>query len=318
MSEIVVFPEQFSFDVRQQRNNPRRRLTIKNCGIMASKITISIPDTNFFTITDSQGRTITSKHTINMIPNSSEYFFIQKKSNVSIVPEDQIVISSGNKIHTIKLKPTVSMISLDDLESVASNDIQSSRSVLSDKAKATPTSTPRQQTFMSPPDSKTSNSKQSKISRIKPPSKKITHIENTTNPPKQPLHNKDADILEFTASEFEIPKTNSIKEESSSSNSDATSDVDVLEQSLHVKFALKDDSFIPRPQSLSKQINWYKKDAFNDVEEPNFSFELAMTGSKDDPIFCIDGDYYDSSGRLLSVQQGKPRAVFVTEDGYVE
>jgi hypothetical protein len=33
-------------------------------------------------------------------------------------------------------------------------------------------------------------------------------------------------------------------------------------------------------------------------------------------MFCVDGEYYDLSGRQLSVQQGRGRVVYVTEDGF--
>ncbi|OHT04253.1 hypothetical protein TRFO_28304 [Tritrichomonas foetus] len=99
------------------------------------------------------------------------------------------------------------------------------------------------------------------------------------------------------------------------SHPDLPPDADVLERSLHVKFSFKDDTFSKPPQKAS-HVKWYEDDAFDKVEEPDFSFELMMTAEGEDPVFCIDGDYYDSSGRMLSVQQGKGKVIFVTEDGY--
>ena len=80
MGDIVVFPEKFSFDVRVQRSNPRRRLTIKNMGIMACKVTITMPETDSFIVTDAKGKTVGGKLTINMIPDSSCCLFCTKKS----------------------------------------------------------------------------------------------------------------------------------------------------------------------------------------------------------------------------------------------
>ena len=101
------------------------------------------------------------------------------------------------------------------------------------------------------------------------------------------------------------------------SNLPYTPDMDILEQSIHLKIKTpeNDDDIddIDDDNSDKKTIvNWYEDGAFDDIEEPNYSFELMMTAEGEDPIFCIDGDYYDSSGRLLTVQQGKPEVIFVT------
>ena len=56
MSEIVVYPEQISFDVRQQRTAKRIRITIKNLGNMSAKVTIKPPESDSFTLTDAKGK----------------------------------------------------------------------------------------------------------------------------------------------------------------------------------------------------------------------------------------------------------------------
>ena len=99
-------------------------------------------------------------------------------------------------------------------------------------------------------------------------------------------------------------------------HADLPPEADVLERSLHVKFSFKDDDFVAKAAMKKREVKWYDEDAFGDLQEPDFSFELMMTGDVDDPVFCMDSDYYDSSGRLLTVQQGKGQVIYVTEDGY--
>jgi hypothetical protein len=91
-------------------------------------------------------------------------------------------------------------------------------------------------------------------------------------------------------------------------------EADVLERSLHLKLTPREDS--ARRADAGQLLRWYHRDAFASVEEPDFRFEPMLTGENEDPVFCIDGDYYDASGRLLSVQQGKGRVIYVTEDGF--
>ena len=126
------------------------------------------------------------------------------------------------------------------------------------------------------------------------------------------------DELEFTASDFEVKAPAKIQESPVAKKSaipgvqrkhpQLPPEADVLEQSLHVKFSFKDDDFVKGP-GKSQPVNWYSDDAFEGLAEPDFSFELMMTGDQDDPVFCIDGDYYDSSGRLLVVKQGKGQVI---------
>lgn len=419
MGDIVVFPEQFSFDVRVQRSNPRRRLTIKNMGIMACKVTITMPETDSFIVTDAKGKTVGGKLTINMIPDSSCCFFVQKKANVGIVPEDKMMVTGGKKPYSVVLKPAVSLVSIEELESaadasVASDNlsVKSNESVRRNQGKA-------RQLVNEFPDERMSSQDESepkhRPSRLKPPTKRISKAQSEekvgkTNgngivAPFDPMKKikKGADSkqsvnndIEFSASDFQIPQlaeddddlyvaqqpvtkrvngkqsnipTATVAPKSTpkrpfdkdkkttsatSKNKDAYDDdsdsddvpmptkldqsppvarkasqipvphrhpdlppdADVLEQSLHVKFSFKDDDFAKSPQKVPSVVKWYDDDAFKNVEEPDFSFELMMTGEGEDPVFCIDGEYFDSSGRSLSVNQGKGKVVFVTEDGY--
>jgi hypothetical protein len=41
-----------------------------------------------------------------------------------------------------------------------------------------------------------------------------------------------------------------------------------------------------------------------------------MMAEKEDPVFCPHGDYYDASGRLLSIRQGKGKVIYVTQEGF--
>lgn len=409
MGDIVVFPEQFSFDVRVQRSNPRRRLTIKNLGIMACKITVTMPETDSFIVTDGKGKTVGGKLTMNMIPDSSCCFFVQKKANVGIVPEDKMMVTGGKKPYTVVLKPAVSLVSnIEELESAAdaTSDNQSVKS--NDSVRRQGRAKKIVDDF---PDDRMSSQDESepkhRPSRLKPPTKRVpkTQMEdnnknNDNATPFDPMKKmrkgieapKIASDIEFSASDFQMPqlaededvessssrqsaaKRAKIKPSSSApskqapkryldkdktnvpssvSNDDSIDDTndndfplptkleqsppparkpsqipvphrhpdlppdaDVLEQSLHVKFSFKDDDFTKNPHKTPSVVKWYDDDAFKNVEEPDFTFELMMTGEGEDPVFCIDGEYYDSSGRLLSVQQGKGKVVFVTEDGY--
>lgn len=395
MGEIVVFPEQFSFDVRVQRSNPRRKLTIKNLGIMACKVSITMPETDSFIVSDGKGKTVGGKIIVNMIPDSSCCFYVQKKASVGIVPEDRMLITGGKKPYTVALKPAVSLVSIEELESVA--DAQSDNSSLDIQSNDQPSTAKSileddQNISMASQDEE---EPKHRVSKIKPPTKRISKNQfeatNAFNPGKrmkQPLETpEETNNFEFSPSDFQIPQLGEDEEEppavppkAQKSNKtkiaapkpqvnraqnknkapispaiekqeanrseqdtgipmpikldqepqlrkpsqipvphrhpDLPPEADVLEQSLHVKFSIKDDSFLRNPQKVPKVVKWYDDDAFKNIEEPNFSFELMMTGEKEDPVFCIDGDYYDSSGRLLTVQQGKGKTVFVTEDGY--
>lgn len=416
MGDIVVFPEQFSFDVRVQRSNPRRRLTIKNMGIMACKVTITMPETDSFIVTDAKGKTLGSKITINMIPDSSCCFFVQKKANVGIVPEDKMMVTGGKKPYCVVLKPAVSLVSIEELENAADASVASdNQSVKSNESVRRYPGKGKQNVDEFPPDERLSSQDESepkhRPSRIKPPTKRISKAQsddiNTKNndasfdpmkkmrkgiETKKPNNNND---IEFSAADFQIPQLAEDDEDDSSASRqpavkrtkgkpsnapsaipapkttpkrpnekdkkvapsssgnkipkvdddddipmptkldqsppqprkssqipvphrhpDLPPDADVLEQSLHVKFSFKDDDFSKSPQKGPSVVKWYDDDAFKNVEEPYFNFELMMTGEGEDPVFCIDQEYYDSSGRLLSVNQGKGKVIFVTEDGY--
>lgn len=417
MGDIVVFPEQFSFDVRVQRSNPRRRLTIKNMGIMACKVTVTMPETDSFIVTDGKGKMVGGKLTINMIPDSSCCFFVQKKANVGIVPEDKMMVTGGKKPYCVVLKPAVSLVSIEELESAADTSVASDNQSVKSNESVRRYQGKAKQMVDDFPDERLSSQDESepkhRPSRLKPPSKRISKAQsddiNTTNadsssaasfdPMKkmrkgfEPKKQSNNDI-EFSASDFQIPQLAEDDDDGDSSASrqpavkrpkgkpvntpnstvapkatskrpldrksppstanknsnvddsnddipmpikldqsppnarkqsqipvphrhpDLPPDADVLEQSLHVKFSFKDDDFSKNPQKTPSVVKWYDDDAFKNVEEPDFNFELMMTAEGEDPVFCIDGEYYDSSGRLLSVNQGKGKVIFVTEDGY--
>ena len=369
MGEIVVFPEQFSFDVRQARSNPKRRLTIKNLGINACKVTITMPESDSFTITDAKGKAINSKFTMNMAAESSYIMFVQKKANVGIVPEDKFMVTGGKKPYTISLKPAVSMVSMEELENAAGNPDMSDFPLQADDDNM---------------PSQDEREPKKRVSKLKPPTKRqpakqTAGNENNANKNKKEPENNPLSNLEFSVSDFmpakEEPtdrnnqlqpkgKGTKLQKESGASSQassmasqtsaasikstpsknsvqdvpmpkkldqsptkiqskipvprthkEISPDEDVLENSLHVKFSVKDDAY-SKPANKSSILKWYDDDAFDQVEEPYFTFELMMTGEGEDPVFCVDGEYYDSSGRHLSVQQGKGKIIFVTEDGF--
>jgi len=324
MSEIVVYPEQISFDVRQQRTNKRVRVTIKNMGINAIKLNIRPPRSDSFIITNSKGSTISSDITFNMLPESSQYVFVQKKSTVGIVPDDSISIDFSGRSIKVCLRPAVSLVSVDELEAVAN---------MSEKA----------------PESARSLDSMNLITKnnvdLVEIEKKVSKIPSRSNfISKMPINesadieaSQEEDAIERpkskpetikSCSKFPMPELISIEPESlpiakssipkrvHHSNLPYSPDIDVLEQSLSFKLNTSE------PISLSQNedsrtnepiVNWYEENAFDDIEEPEFSFELMLVKEGEDPIFCIDGDYYDSSGTLLVVQQGKAKKVFVTE-----
>ena len=363
MGEIVVFPEQFSFDVRVQKNNPKRRLTIKNLGINACKVTITLPESDAFTITDSKGKAISEKTTFNMSAESSYCLFVQKKASVGIVPEDSLSVTGGKKPYRIALKPAVSLVSMQELESVASRKDDASVQSIDDggsidftaddfdpgsKEPEPPESAKKRVSRLPAPTKRATKPKSPETPKAAPPPPETkSHKPNEPDlsfdeqdfddKPKKPVK----DELEFTASDFQInppapapspapapapvPAPAKIQESPTvkksgipgraRKNPHLPPEADVLEQSLHVKFSFKDDDFV-KGSTKSQPVNWYSEDAFEGVVEPEFSFELMMTGDQEDPVFCIDGDYYDSSGRLLTVQQGKGKVIYVTEDGW--
>ena len=332
MGEIVVFPEQFSFDVRVQKNNPKRRLTIKNLGINPCKVTITPPESDAFAITDAKGKAITEKTTFNMTAESSSCLFVQKKASVGIVPEDSLSVTGGKKPYRVALKPAVSLVSMQELESVASRkddvaghaaeDAGSIDFTADDFDAGTkePDSKKPRQLRLPAPSKRTTKPKTPETAKAAPPEEKKVHPKQSAAA-EPDAHVKDE--LEFTASDFEVKAPAKIEESPVAKKSaipgvqrkhpQLPPEADVLEQSLHVKFSFKDDDFVKGP-GKSQPVNWYSDDAFEGLTEPDFSFELMMTGDQDDPVFCIDGDYYDSSGRLLVVKQGKGQVIYMTED----
>lgn len=367
MSDILVFPEQFSFDVRVTHNNPRRRLTIKNVGTLAVKINIVPPAVDSFTVTDIKGHLINSKTAVNLISNGTYCIFIQKNSKIGIVPEDVLLIETKQKNFKVVLKPAVSLVSLEELEA-ATDALPSSRSTNSEKPTHSSSSRSDNVDYHEKPKSaqekpksaqekhqiqtKGTNSTKSQsrlpvFSQEHKEKKGSSQIEfstedfriptqtkeNNNQTDSQPKINKnfsedngkniekngnDEDINSLESNEIPAPISviSPVKKDEKLSRKSQTrwEHDDILEQSLHVKFSFKDDDF-SGPKVGSKSIPWYNKNHFEEVSEPPFSFELMMTGDDDDPIFCIDGDYYDMSGRLLTIQQGKSQVIFVTEQG---
>ena len=375
MSEIVVYPEQISFDVRQQRTAKRIRITIKNLGNMSAKVTIKPPESDSFTLTDAKGKMIGGITKYTLTSESSTYIFIAKNANVGIVPDDSVVIEGGKKPISVALRPAVSLVSVDELEAAVK---------ASPNAKKTPNSArsenkrsskldekvvlqdgdetreiPSRSTFKRasqksnksitddiefdeadfvmqkrpksdrPQGSSRSNlssrsqresqrEEQEEAEEYETKQRKQSSQENGTSnitvskrPSKLP---KPAALSHDEGSH--IPKKSGIPRRTHHSNLPYTPDMDILEQSIHLKITTpeNDDDIDADDDNNEKKtiVNWYEDGAFDEMEEPNYSFELMMTAEGEDPIFCIDGDYYDSSGRLLTVQQGKPEVIFVT------
>lgn len=272
MSDIVVFPEQLSFDVKVQRNSPRRRLTAKNLGTLPLKVSITPPTSDAFIVTESSGKVVTRKFSTTLQTQSTYILFVQKKPSVGIVPDDTITFDSQGKSVKVALKPAVSTVTLEELEKAAEPQ---------------PEPTPK-------------TPKQISIPKQQEPKEE----------PEAEIETEEETEEEVKISKLPEPVAISALSPRSSSRIDPS--FDVLQQSLTMKFAFKLDDF--NETKKVKEISWYDDDAFQ-IEEPEFSFELMLTKAGEDPIFCIDGDYFDQSGRLLSVQQGKPRTVFVTEGG---
>jgi hypothetical protein len=53
-----------------------------------------------------------------MSPDTTYCLFVQKRSTIKIVPEDIIVITGSKQTYLFTLKPAVSLVSLEELESV--------------------------------------------------------------------------------------------------------------------------------------------------------------------------------------------------------
>jgi hypothetical protein len=319
MADVVVFPEQLSFDVRVQRNSPRRRLTIKNLGIMAAKLTVSMPESDAFVVTDSKGKTLTSTTNVTMNPDTSHCLFVQKRSTVGIVPEDVIVVSGGKKTYRVALKPAVSLVSLEELEAVADRQPSDDSAAASFSRGDFPeephqTRRPPAEAADLPRGDVPEEPHQNRRSRIptSEPAKRIRKA--ASEPSRPPIDEPDPEPAEGPARvELEAPrKLGSVPVGRPGSRQELGADADVLERSLHVRFSFRDGDERARPRAVS----WYAPDAFTDLQEPEFTFELMVTGDQEDPVFCVDGDYYDPSGRLLSVQQGKGKVIYVTENGY--
>ena len=365
MSEIVVYPEQISFDVRQQRTAKRVRITIKNLGNMSAKVTIIPPESDSFTLTDAKGKLIGGTVKYALTSESSQCIFIAKNSNVGIVPDDCVKIEGGKKPISVALRPAVSLVSVDELEAAIKQappkkTPSSARSALKESSRS---AAPEEKVILQDGDETREIPSRSTFRRASKRSEKATDdlvfdeddfIQNKRPKSDRPQFSsrsgssarsmvsaveeeeagenqveqneqKESNELQpkiTVAKRSKLPRPAAMsKEESPSkrsgiprrmhhSNLPYTPDMDILEQSVHLKI----NSQTGEEESNDKPtiVNWYEDDAFDDLEEPGFDFELMMTAEGEDPIFCIDGDYYDSSGRLLTVQQGKPEVVFVT------
>lgn len=362
MGEIVVFPEQVSFDVRQQRTAKRVRLTVKNLGNIACKVQIHPPQTDSFVLTDAKGRIITGLTKFNLTSESSEYIFVAKGANVGIVPDDFILVEGGKKPIKVVLKPAVSLVSVDELEaavkaeqpkpsphSARSASKQSSKVILSDEDGVR--EIPSRSSFKRPKQQEKNNendlsfeeadfalnirpksditsqmsvksgksSSRSIISKqeIQEPEEVETpEIKESTKEAERETPRKRSKLpVPAAMKEDPIPKKSGIPKRQHHNDLPYTPDMDILEQSIHLKIKNVENDDNGDSENQSTIVNWYEPDAFAGMEEPNYTFELMMTGEGEDPIFCIDGDYYDSSGCLLTVQQGKPGVIFVTEQG---
>lgn len=350
---VVVFPEQISFIPSIQKNNKRHRITIKNLGNMTIKIIINPPKSNCFTMTDAKGKIINGSHRINLTSESSEFIFIQKNSSVGLVPDDFIVIESPEKSTKVSLKPAVSMITADELEAVVKrsgqkqqNDALNTKLSTVDKAQKQ-----SENVLLSDEDEnvreipsrssfKRLNSGREEKAKLK--EEDLLFVENDfldKNDDQQDFdthsqinekkiddtNNGDSASVGSSKKKSSLPSSHPNKDQDTKKSaipkkikhSEFNSEADVLSQSLKLKFTTaEEDESDPRVLSARKQqtfIPWYDDDAFLGVETPEFEFELMLTKEGEDPIFCIDGDYYDSSGRLLTVQQGKQEIVFLTD-----
>jgi len=264
----------------------------------------------------------------------------KKNSKIGIVPEDVLLVETKQKTFKVALKPAVSLVSLEELEAATDALPSSSRS-----EKSLQSSSSRSDNTINSEKPSSSQGKHQIQSKGTNNTKSQSRLPVFTHENKE---KKGHSQIEFTAQDFQIqtqPKedneskaiscdddktdsseanenlspisiTSPVKKEYKTSEKSQTKwdHDDILEQSLHVKFSFKDDDF-SGPKVGSKNISWYNKNQFEEVNEPPFSFELMMTGDDEDPIFCIDGDYYDMSGRLLTIQQGKSQVIFVTEQG---
>jgi hypothetical protein len=323
MADVVVFPEQFSFDVRVQRSNPRRRLTIKNLGIMAAKLSITMPQSDAFIVTDMKGKTLNSNLNTTMNPDTSYCLFVQKRSTIGIVPEDTLIVSGGKKTYRVSLKPAVSLVSLEELESVTdkpgvvSGDEENEAPFTKSDFAAVPEPAvvreiPRRSRLPGPSSGDGAAKKASKASKDIPdiPNDVLSGVDSFEDGPDP--EGEELPIAPPPKLESTPRKQSSIP--SRRGRSGIAPEADVLERSLHVKFSFQED--FAKAATRPRTLTWYGPDAFADLQEPDFTLELMMTGEGEDPVFCIDGDYYDASGRLLSVQQGKGTVVYVTQDGY--
>jgi hypothetical protein len=305
-------------------------------GIMAAKLTIQVPSSDSFVLTDSKGKTIISNITISLNPDSTYCLFVQKRPAVGIVSEDVLIVSGGKKMYQVALKPAVSLVSLEELESVTDSPSR-------------PTTVGEPIIFsrddFAPEDFDAARASAPKAKAAKPPEQKHEPTKKIRKP-SEPI--PSTDILENPPSEEEEIHSDPIEPDRGNSppgrpgseglappqvleaepmarkssgipgkrrRPDLSPDADVLEQSLQVKFSLHDDEMSRDPGKV-RLLPWYDQETFNDLAEPDFSFELMMTGDNEDPVFCINGDYYDASGRLLSVQQGKGKVIYVTQEGF--
>jgi hypothetical protein len=328
MSDVIVFPEQFSFDVRVQGSTPRRRLTIKNLGVTAAKLSISPPVSDAFSVTDMKRKTITGN---------------LKRSTIGIVPEDVLVVAGGKTPYKVALKPAVSLVSLEELESVTDKPIEevdpialtksdfdvgsrradqlpalkSAHKIASELPEDPPPREPHRQSKLpvsSAPDSTKTliPKKTKKISKVVP--EDIPSSRDSLRDGSDPESGREeVPIAPPSKLESAPRKANGIPGRHRNKSGIAP-EADVLERSLHVRFSFQED--FAKARRGMRSLNWYDREAFARVQEPDFTFELMMTGENEDPVFCVDGDYYDSSGRLLSVQQGKGKVIYVTEDGF--
>jgi hypothetical protein len=296
---------------------------------MAAKISITLPQTDAFVVTDAKGKPMTGIHTINIGPSSDYFLFVQKKSTIGIVPEDALVVTGGIKNYKVALRPAVSMVSMQELESVVSSS-EDVAPLLDEYSADAPQFT--REDFETPEFKQSAQPAVRNIPK-KPTLGKPLVTKPITGGKKRVEHFVTKKILEDVPTSQKTDQCVQTEEEQDEEENGALKqperlvespkmkeqqkrkdEGDVLAQSLHVKFSFKEDDFVAQKEG-KRLINWYQAGDCDDLEEPEFSFELMMTGEGEEPVFCIDGDYYDSSGRMLSIQQGKGKVICVNGDG---
>jgi hypothetical protein len=105
----------------------------------------------------------------------------------------------------------------------------------------------------------------------------------------------------ISQTEVKAPRATSSLRKSQKITLPYNSEIDVLSQSISLKLNRQEDDLNEESKTDEPlTIFWYDSIDFEKIEEPEFSFELPVSFKADEPIFFVDGEYFDSSGRSLS------------------